>query len=225
MQQSNSKEGAKDKPVMSETRAAMPSTLLSSVALDASPPKPESITLANGIAEEPVSSLQQYHQQKPPPPQVQPETNSEEDEEMNEQSEGFCANCNTLLATTWRQDASGNKVCKNCSLYWKLHVTDQVQEIIQELQVSPTELKCPKCDHVESSTYFVANKANLEAHIKLMHSDMRLCGVCDFSTYGSEQLRRHMQMVHYDMKQTLIIDYDTRLKIKEITKYSEIQLD
>ena len=70
----------------------------------------------------------------------------------------------------------------------------------------------------------MANKANLEAHIKLVHSDMRLCGVCDFSTYGSEQLRRHMQTVHY-MKQILIYDYETNLKIKEITKYSEIQLD
>ena len=114
------------------------------------------------------------------------------DVDISEPSQGNCANCSSPLTTTWQEDANGNKVCSNCSLYWKLHVTDQVQDIIQELAVSGgSKLKYPNSDHVESSNKPIANKVNFKAHKEIMHGDMRLCGIRDFATYGSEQMRRH----------------------------------
>ena len=152
--------------------------------------------------------------------------------EIQEPSEARCANCSTSVTTTCRRDADGEKVCNSCSLYKKLHITDQVHEIIQELEASPpnlavkrqgpsekrtSELKCPRCDHVESSSYPAANKANLEAHIKIMHNDL--------ATARSGDLRRHLQTVHGDVKEISVPG--KRQKSKEMVpwRYSEIQLD
>ena len=139
-----------------------------------------------------------------------------ENVERKEQSETRCANCSTLTTTTWRRDDNGEKVCNSCSLYKKLHITDQVHEIIQELDVSQArrhnvghkaegrvELKHHiKTVHQQSLKIIESASENVIISVKKTGertSELK-CKSCDHVSTDKAGLQAHIRIMHCDSK-------------------------